>query len=79
MVKIALPSLEEQNEIVKIITSISNKDEAILNKAEAVIEEIDLMKKSILAKAFRGELGTNISKEKNSIEVLKKLIEEESK
>ena len=76
MVKIALPSLEEQNEIVKIITSISNKDEAILNKAEAVIEEIDLMKKSILAKAFRGELGTNISKEKNSIEVLKKLIEE---
>ena len=78
-VKIALPSLEEQNEIVKIITSISNKDEAILNKAEAVIEEIDLMKKSILAKAFRGELGTNISKEKNSIEVLKKLIEEESK
>jgi type I restriction enzyme S subunit len=79
MVKIALPSLEEQNEIVKIITSISNKDEAILNKAEAVIEEIDLMKKSILAKAFRGELGTNISKEKNSIEVLKKLIEEKSK
>ena len=79
MVKIALPSLEEQNEIVKIITSISNKDEAILNKAEAVIEEIDLMKKSILAKAFRGELGTNIPKEKNSIEVLKKLIEEESK
>lgn len=79
MVKIALPSLEEQNEIVKIITSISNKDEAILNKAEVVIEEIDLMKKSILAKAFRGELGTNISKEKNSIEVLKKLIEEESK
>ena len=79
MVKIALPSLEEQNEIVKIITSISNKDEAILNKAEAVIEEIDLMKESILAKAFRGELGTNISKEKNSIEVLKKLIEEESK
>lgn len=79
MVKIALPSLEEQNEIVKIITSISNKDEAILNKAEAVIEEIDLMKKSILAKAFRGELGTNISKEKNLIEVLKKLIEEESK
>ena len=78
MVKIALPSLEEQNEIVKIITSISNKDEAILNKAEAVIEEIDLMKKSILAKAFRGELGTNISKEKNSIEVLKKLIEETS-
>ena len=49
------------------------------HKAEAVIEEIDLMKKSILAKAFRGELGTNISKEKNSIEVLKKLIEEESK
>lgn len=52
MVKIALPSLEEQNEIVKIITSISNKDEAILNKAEAVIEEIDLMKNQFLLKRF---------------------------
>lgn len=34
------------------------------------------MKKLILAKAFRGELGTNASSEENSIELLKKMIEE---
>ena len=33
------------------------------------------MKKSILAKAFRGELGTNIADEESSIELLKSIIE----
>lgn len=43
---------------------------------ETILEQIDLMKKSILAKAFHGKLGTNISEEENSIELLKKIIEE---
>ena len=42
---------------------------------EEVIDQIDLMKKSILAKAFRGELGTNDSKEESSIELLKSILE----
>ena len=41
-----------------------------------MIENIAELKKSILAKAFRGELGTNISSEENSIELLKKMIGE---
>lgn len=33
------------------------------------------MKKAILAKAFRGELGTNNPEEESAIELLKKLLE----
>ena len=40
------------------------------------MDEIEVIKKSILAKAFRGELGTNISDENSSIELLKSVIEE---
>ena len=32
------------------------------------------MKKSILAKAFRGELGTNIETEESAIELLKSIL-----
>jgi type I restriction enzyme S subunit len=33
------------------------------------------MKKSILSKAFRGELGTNNPEEESSIELIKSLLE----
>ena len=39
------------------------------------IDKIDSIKKSMLAKAFRGELGTNIADEESSIELLKSIIE----
>lgn len=45
--------------------------------AENVISQIELMKKSILAKAFRGELGTNNPEEESSSELLKSIIEGE--
>ena len=41
-----------------------------------VIEDIDALKKTILAKAFRGELGTNIESEESSIELLKSILQE---
>ena len=42
--------------------------------AEAVLDQIDLMKKSILARAFRGELGTNDPSEESAVELLKEII-----
>ena len=45
--------------------------------AEAVLDQIDLMKKSILARAFRGELGTNDPSEESAVELLKQVIEQE--
>lgn len=74
--EINLPSIEEQKEIVRILDVILEKEENSKELAEQVIDSIDMLKKSVLAKAFRGELGTNISEEESSIELLKKMIEE---
>lgn len=53
---IDLPTYPEQKEIVRCITSLLEKGQQVRDAAESVLERIDLMKKSILAKAFRGEL-----------------------
>ena len=42
--------------------------------AESVISQIDEMKKSILARAFRGELGTNDPAEESAVELLKSVL-----
>jgi type I restriction enzyme S subunit len=39
-----------------------------------VLEKIDLLKKSILARAFRGELGTNDPTEESALELLKRVL-----
>lgn len=53
---IHLPSSPEQQEIVRILDTLLEKERQVKEAAEEVLERIDLMKKSILAKAFRGEL-----------------------
>ena len=73
---IPVPSLEEQKEIVRILDVMSIKQKRILELVEEVMEEIVLMKKSILSKAFRGKLSTNNSEEESSIELLKKILVE---
>ena len=73
-VEIKVPSLKEQEKIVEILEKQINDQENIVEKAENVIETIDVMKKSILAKAFRGELGTNIETEESAIELLKSIL-----
>lgn len=49
-------SLPEQVEIVRILDIIIEKENKAKQAAEVVLEQIDLLKKSILARAFRGEL-----------------------
>ena len=71
---INLPSLAEQQEIVRIVDSLLDKEQKAKEAAESVLEQIDLMKKSILARAFRGELGTNDPAEPSSMELLKQVL-----
>lgn len=54
-----LPFIYEQTEIVRILDSLLDKEQRARDLAESVIAQIDGMKKAILARAFRGELGTN--------------------
>ena len=53
---INLPTLAEQQEIVRILDSVLEKEADAKEIAEEVLEQIGLLKKSILARAFRGEL-----------------------
>ncbi|MBR4824149.1 MAG: restriction endonuclease subunit S [Spirochaetaceae bacterium] len=51
-----IPTLGEQQEIVRILDTVLEKERTAKSAAEQVLEQIDLLKKSILARAFRGEL-----------------------
>ena len=57
--KIPVPTRGEQQEIVRILDRLLSQEQQVKQAAEAVIAQIDVMKKSILVRAFRGELGTN--------------------
>lgn len=68
-------SIEEQKEIANIIDSLLAKEYQVKETAEVVVEQIDTMKKAILARAFRGELGTNDPIEESALELLKRVLE----
>jgi len=53
---IKLPPLNYQLSIVNFLDTVLEKESRAKEAAEAVLEQIDLLKKSILARAFRGEL-----------------------
>ena len=53
---INLPSLAEQQEIVRILDTVLEKESRAKEAAQTVLDQIALLKKSILARAFRGEL-----------------------
>lgn len=53
---ISLPPLNYQLSIVNFLDSVLEKERIAKEAAEKVLEQIDLLKKSILARAFRGKL-----------------------
>ena len=69
-----MPDIFEQKEIVEKTTKILEKEKQSKEAAEQVIDQIDSMKKSILARAFRGELGTNDPNDEPAIELLKRVL-----
>lgn len=73
-IKIKYPSATEQAEIVRILDSVFEKEQKAKELAD-VIEKIDLMRKAILARAFRGELGTNDPNEESAMELLEQILE----
>lgn len=64
----------EQEEIARILDELFDKEQQTKEAAEIVLDQIDLMKKSILARAFRGELGTNDPSEESAVELLKRVL-----
>ena len=74
-VEISLPRENEQCEIVRLLDNLLAKEQQAKEAAEGVLEQIDLIKKAILARAFRGDLDTNDPSEESAVELLKRVIE----
>lgn len=69
-----VPTLSEQSEIVRIIDDLLAKEQQAKKLAENTFAKIDLIKKAILARAFRGELGTNNPADEPAVELLKRVL-----
>ena len=73
---ISLPTIPEQHEIVRLIDDLLARERKAQQATEQALASIDLMKKSILARAFRGELGTNKASEASALELLRQVLAE---
>ncbi len=71
---VMVPSIDEQKEIINIIDGLIASEQKAKEAAEQVIDQIDSMKKSILARAFRGEMGTNDPADESAEELLKRIL-----
>jgi len=75
-ISVPLPTLPEQHEIVRLIDDLLARERSAQQETEQALASIDLMKKSILARAFRGELGTNKASEASALELLRQVLAE---
>ena len=56
IISMRICSLPEQQEVVRILDTVLEKESRAKEAAQTVLDQIALLKKSILARAFRGEL-----------------------
>ena len=70
---IPLPPLEEQQEIVRVLDEVLENENKVKKLLE-LEERIEILEKSILHKAFKGELGTQNSSDESAIELLKEIL-----
>ena len=70
----ALPPLNEQKRIADKVDNLLSKLDNEKEKVLEVEEKLNLLKQSILNKAFRGELGTNDPNDEHAIELLKEVL-----
>ena len=68
-----IPPLEEQQEIVRVLDEVLETENKVKELLE-LEERIDILEKSILHKAFKGELGTQNSSDESAMELLKNSI-----
>ena len=72
---ILLPPLEEQKEIVRVLDKVFEEENRI-SELISLENKIEILEKTILDRAFRGELGTGNNDDEPAIELLKKCLEE---
>ena len=70
---VPLPPLEEQQEIVRVLDEVLENENKVKELLE-LEERIDILEKSILHKAFKGELGTQNSSDESALKLLKNIL-----
>ena len=70
---IPLPPLEEQQEIVRVLDEVLENENKVKELLE-LEERIEILEKSILHKAFKGELGTQNSSDESALNLLKSIL-----
>ena len=73
-IQMPLPETWEQLEIVNTADKLLSKEAAAKSLAERAVAQIDATKQSILARAFRGELGTNDPEDEPALNLLKRTL-----
>lgn len=73
-ITIDIPSILEQKEIVNALNTIFEKEKVMGELLDDYVNQIDQIKKSILSKAFRGELGTNDSEEESAVGLVEDIL-----
>ena len=68
-----LPPLEEQQEIVRVLDEVLENENKVKELLE-LEERIEILEKSILHKAFKGELGTQNNSDESALELLKNIL-----
>ena len=68
-----LPPLEEQEEIVRVLDEVLENENKVKELLE-LEERIDILEKSILHKAFKGELGTQNNSDEPALNLLKSIL-----
>ncbi|MBE6084471.1 MAG: hypothetical protein E7203_03205 [Selenomonas ruminantium] len=74
-VVIKVPSISEQQEIVRLLDNLLTREQSTVTACEEALTTIDTLKKSILARAFRGELGTNDPADPSAQGLLQEILE----
>jgi len=68
-----LPPLEEQQEIVRVLDGVLENENKVKELLE-LEERIEILEKSILHKAFKGELGTQNNCDESALNLLKSIL-----
>ena len=68
-IPVPLHTCDHQKKIISILDGLLEKEQQA-HDLYNTLEKIDLMKKAILARAFRGQLGTNDPTEESALKLL---------
>ncbi len=77
--KIPLPLLNEQQEIVRRVEKLFALADSIEAKYKKAVERVEKIEQSVLAKAFRGELAEPDPNDEPAEELLRRILEEKAK